>query len=338
MKNSRNINISQVNMEEVTLFRVILTFLLVVYHSFCFYRGSWGSPIDSNIDIPSYTFIANFSYSFLLEGFTFLSGFIFAFQLAKRPYSFKLLFDSKIRRLYLPALFWGIVYFLLFGEFDVENMGVTVMRLLKGAHHLWYLPMLFFCFLLFYILRRFINGYIILIGALCLTVLNLKYLPFSLGYTAQYFFFFVLGAVCFDIKKLLSKHIYKLFFVSLALFILFFALYYQFSFENNTIVIKIIRHIERLGFKIFGILFTLSAISILLKNRKLNLIVLKIASLSMGIYIFHQMILDGLYYHTDMANILGVYLLPFVAFIIALSVSLLLALIVKKIPLLKKII
>ena len=52
---------------------------------------------------------------------------------------------------------------------------------------------------------------------------------------------------------------------------------------------------------------------------------IKVGALCMGVYLFQQFILKGLYDHTDMPTILGPYWLPWVGFVIALIASLLIS-------------
>ena len=58
---------------EVAFIRPILIVLLVVYHAFIIYRGGWEPPVGFK-NVVVYKWIAEVSYSFMLETFVFISG------------------------------------------------------------------------------------------------------------------------------------------------------------------------------------------------------------------------------------------------------------------------
>ena len=55
--------------------RPFLIVLLVVYHALIIYGGGWSQPVGY-IDVPLYRNIAGWAYSFMLESFTFISGYV----------------------------------------------------------------------------------------------------------------------------------------------------------------------------------------------------------------------------------------------------------------------
>lgn len=72
---------------DVLLIRILLIFLLVVYHSFAIYNGAW-KPLNGFPIIKSYRCIADISYSFMLEMFVFISGLILGFQALNKTNEF----------------------------------------------------------------------------------------------------------------------------------------------------------------------------------------------------------------------------------------------------------
>lgn len=80
MKNiSRNNNI----LYEVVPIRLVLIVLLVLYHAFAIFSGTW-SPIAGYPEIPLYDIMDKLSYACLLETFVFISGYILGFQVSKK--------------------------------------------------------------------------------------------------------------------------------------------------------------------------------------------------------------------------------------------------------------
>jgi len=74
-------------LSEIAFIRPLLIVLLVMYHAFIIYMGGWQEP-SGFIPCKGYEWIARFSYSFMLETFVFISGYLFAFQRLKKNESF----------------------------------------------------------------------------------------------------------------------------------------------------------------------------------------------------------------------------------------------------------
>lgn len=70
-------------LNEVSFMRPILVLLLVSYHAFAPYCGAW-LELEGIKSVEAYKWIALFSKAFLLEGFIFISGYIFNFQLKSK--------------------------------------------------------------------------------------------------------------------------------------------------------------------------------------------------------------------------------------------------------------
>lgn len=77
--------------------------------------------------------------------FVFISGYLFAFLMGKGKYpTFGTLLKNKVKRLLLPSFVFGIIMMVATGDFHPFD-------LLRGGYwHLWFLPMLFWCFIISY--------------------------------------------------------------------------------------------------------------------------------------------------------------------------------------------
>lgn len=126
--------------------RTILALLIVFMHSFTCYNGSWEQPAGY-VDIPLYKWLARFSFAFTLEAFVFISGYLFAFQQTNSNFTKGIieLFFNKLKRLILPSIIFSIFYFILF--YSYKNIGNTIFSIINGCGHMWFLPMLFWCFI-----------------------------------------------------------------------------------------------------------------------------------------------------------------------------------------------
>jgi len=206
-ENSRNavlydIHNMQTNSSNNTLYEVIhvrlfLILALVFYHAFAIFSGAW-EPIDGYPNVQVYNIMDELSYACLLETFVFISGYILGYQVRKKGEEYiqtRGFIIKKIKRLLVPSILFSVLYILLFGKGDRSALS-TLYEVCSGAGHMWFLPMLFWCFLLVYIFKRLkvSNGILLIITPLliCLSAIPL---PFRLG-SAMYYFPFFWGGYC----------------------------------------------------------------------------------------------------------------------------------------------
>ena len=135
-------------LKDVVLIRPIIIFLLIVYHAFIIYQGGWSEP-EEFAPVAAYWWIAKVSYSILLPMFVFVSGYVFAFQVIVlgKPIRVGDVAIRKFRRLLLPCYVFGAIYYFLF-EFSPTDFFIFqfLYSVANGIGHLWFLPMLFWCF------------------------------------------------------------------------------------------------------------------------------------------------------------------------------------------------
>lgn len=81
----------------IDIVRILLILLMVIYHSFCFYSGDWKMPLGAEL-IPLYSIFSILSYSFFLETFVFISGFLYAIG-KKNNVNYLILLKKKFKRL-----------------------------------------------------------------------------------------------------------------------------------------------------------------------------------------------------------------------------------------------
>lgn len=315
---------NKVILDDIVVFRVLVIFFLIVYHSMAMFNGNWAFPAEykGEGDIVTYRWIARIAYSVMLESFVFISGFLFALQISR--YTFRRLIQRKFFRLMMPCIIWGIIYELL-----LHKTEWSVMTLVSGVGHLWFLPMLFWCFVIGYLFFNYVhNSLLVLSVALLLSVLSFFVpLPLGIGYTLKYFFYFALGYYCFLYRQHIDERMklkYVLWMGALYLFV--FVLYY-FLKDNHLIARPLIRSlisfVLSVLYKCCGILGIYLLIHLWLKRRGEHLSsgVHTFSGYAFGIYIFHQMVLEFVYYHTDLPQYLNITLLPLMGMILALTIS-----------------
>lgn len=174
---------------EIDLIRPFLIILVVLYHSFIIFAGGW-QPVVGYVDIPVYKYISVVSYSFMLEGFVLISGYIYGYQLAEKGIgSFTKLLSKKFLRLLVPAIIWSLIYSL--SLFDGQ---INIITILSGAGHLWFLIMLFWVFIGCFLIYKFrINYCFVWLLLLISALLSSNPLPLQLNAAMYYIFFFYLG-------------------------------------------------------------------------------------------------------------------------------------------------
>lgn len=353
MTESRSKNVSS-RLDEVCLLRLILIFLLVIYHTFAPYCGSWREINDTDMIPISYFWIGKASYSFMLECFTFVSGWVFGYQVlnkGRQKFQPKHLVRSKLKRLIVPSVIFSIIYILIFNPDLYKSPLSFTYSILDGAGHLWYLPMLFWCFISIWLIEKKIsNRRIAVLGLVILAALSFFPLPFRMGATMQYMIFFYIGYLIglnlIDIKKyagpgniILSLSIFLFAFIISTAFLVpaiitakehilatgVEGLFYKSLYLSLLNLIKLI-------YSALGVT-TVTLLSIYLirsKKLKLSSFWINLSTYTFGIYVFQQFILMWIYYHTPLSKSISIDYLPWIAFAITITASLILSIIMRK--------
>lgn len=192
---------------EVSVIRPLIIFLLVVYHALCPFTGGWAPPagVGSN---ALYWWLGRLISGFRIETIAFIGGYVFCFQcceLGKRQPLHRFVW-KKVRRLLIPCFLFGTLYYLLF-RFNAARFSwyVAFWKVANGIGHLWFLPMLFWCFLAGWAVDRLLQWLVpkggawrwlphlllVLLAAVSLT--RLHGLRMGLTRAPYFFFYFYLG-------------------------------------------------------------------------------------------------------------------------------------------------
>lgn len=328
---------------EVIPIRLFLIVMLVFYHAFAVFSGAW-TPIAGYPDIPIYGIVDKLSCACLLETFVFISGYILGYQVSRKGVELilnaKSYFMKKLKRLILPSILFSILYVLIFNDSNESIQGIAY-NVLSGAGHMWFLPMLFWCFVFVYLTERFLLSKKCTIALLPLMLLaSFLPLPFRIDTAMYYFPFFYSG---YYIKKygLEIKHgDCKSAFALIACFILAFVLKINIEgatqngggyFALSHIISLIISKLIRFACAAFGVALLLTFSTKLVKHSDTSKwsFLLKLSDCCFGVYIFQQFILI-LIGQTKLSQNVNPYLYPWIAFAISLVTSLLLTVFVRK--------
>lgn len=279
--------------------------------------------------VPSMTLncLKDVIYTFHMPLFFFASGCIFSWQMEvkKKPMTFWGLLKNKAKRLMIPFYAFGLlmVYptMVLLGfrgpiDFLIDGFIIAI-----DPRHLWFVLTLFLIFLLFFCLRKLCVKMQIPIWGVAIVALLLHFFPIGISYfqinnVCQYFIWFTLGYL-FTLYK--SKFRY-LTIVALC------------GVAFNVVCPQIIPlDLLKLFNSIVGvsIFYILSVKTIKIEDTKLCQ---WIGKNSFGIYLFHAMIIYWLEFLAAPYPI-NPYILSLGVFVVSLTLSVLLTIIVRKLGL-----
>ena len=328
-------------LDEVSFIRPILIICLVLYHSFIIYEGGWREPAGF-VDVPAYKWVAKSSFSIMLEMFVFISGYLWAYQreaLGKRKSFLKTMTD-KFNRLIAPSLVFSVLYLILLN--GDNSIKISMLGVLGGVGHLWFLPMLFWCFVfgyaIIYIKIKVAWKMVILCAMAALSILPL---PVRIGTSFQYLLFFIGGYYAWIYKDEITSRLYNkrsLLWIAFAILFVCLSLFEEklstvLLIDRTDMISKAV-YLEsklymRLLFSSVGVVaLYLSAIQFT-KKQQIKKAYVELGKYCMGIYVFQQFVLQYLYYYTALPQYLGFIALPWIAFGITLLSSLLLSYTVK---------
>lgn len=333
---------------EMDLCRVYATISIVVTHSFAPYSGAWPIPVES---VYAYKCIGIFAVVFTLCLFVFISGYVYSYQESVKPHIDKRwLIWKKFKRLIIPCLFWGGLYVLLFGEEITSLKGIFAY--FSGVGHLWFLPMLFWVFMFFLSIQSKKQGKKLLIPLFLVSIITPNIMSLGVLSALYYLVWFYLGYLIFKNRETIpSIPRTYIALLSLALIIIFVS-YVEVRPILNTL--RDMGVIYKFFFQIaeHSILFPVVLVGVAIvylislrikrhngvsgnETSKSFYIVKLISQYSMGIYIFHDFVLEILYRYTDFLCSMQLYA-PWLAFVLSITLSLLFAIIVSRVPYLRK--
>ncbi|MCM1021675.1 MAG: acyltransferase, partial [Muribaculum sp.] len=307
---------------DIVVMRVTLVVMIVVYHAFCPFTGNWPAFPDAEPN-TTYFWIGKTMISFALQAFVFISGMLAGYQSLRRreqPYNLRFI-AKKARRLLLPSVVFSVIYFAMFYQW--EGLPSFAISVTQGCGHLWFLPMLFWCFVALYFFSKVnIHPYWLLAIAAVGTLLTNSRLPLRIGVAMGYFLFFYIGYLTpRGLLGRLSRNYTLSLTTCLVVFIATFA--YRTVYQYNStlgggICNNIVSSITALSGLLSFYLFVNRNIS---PARPLPQLLIRLSQYSFGIYILQQFILKALYYNTSLPATVGYTLLPWIAILLTLVLS-----------------
>ena len=322
---------------EVIPIRLFLIVTLVFYHAFCIFSGAWKS-IGGYPEIPIYSILDKLSYACLLETFVFISGYIFGFQVRKKGFmalSANSIFIKKFKRLIIPSILFSFLYILLLGNIK-QPITQILYDLINGVGHMWFLPMLFWCFVGVYVIEWLkMRANIALCVLFLMIFLSAIPLPFRIGNSFYYLFFFYIGYLFQKLEWKLPQN--KLLFVlATCLFVASFVLKLLIGNISGEfglffkVLLYVSNSLVRAVCASMGIIILLYGATFIINHMNVSSSsLLYLSDCCFGVYLFQQFILKFIY-NGELPHLLNPYLLPWISFVVSLIVSIVLTILLRK--------
>lgn len=317
---------NKVILTNIALMRSILIMSIIIGHAFAIYTNSnaWPLPVGCT-QMNMLRWVNPVCISIALQAFVFVSGYLFAYKTEdNNPYDVTRFIIGKFKRIYLPSIIFSLIYISFFGC-NSDNLLECIYEVINGAGHLWFLPMLFWCYTFGVVLYKHVEkpsiGLMVLF--LCLSLASI-FIPnvLRIADAIHYFLYYVLGIWAFHNRLMLADKLSKTNALAIGWLVILALLFAKAFFANMThaqfpyltiarIVINIL-----LG-TIGSLILWLSATKI--TNRYPNINIGR-TDIWYGMYIYHQFIMMYAYYHTSLACWTG-NLLPYLTLCITIFVS-----------------
>ena len=152
--------------KKIILLRALAIISILLHHTLCIYQ-KWPpelsiTPINNNL----YSFFSSLFKGIGLTVFTLISGYLLSMQIRNRHYnSFLSFIFKKVKRILLPCLFAGIIYYIIFPQYSLLGDPFN-------GSHLWYFIMIFMCFMLYPIFNRFDDPFILLLYIIIIALIS----------------------------------------------------------------------------------------------------------------------------------------------------------------------
>lgn len=326
---------------DIVLIRLVLIGLLILYHSLCIYTGAWEVPYEPFEPIAAYDWIGCFSHNFQLEAMVFISGSLLGYKLFRKPdsLSFNICVVKKVKRILLPCVIFGCIYYAMFYDTSAP-LSTILLKIANGCGHLWFLPMIFWCFVFTYVIVKFttspnlqnnikIYNLLLVIFTLFSIYNPFGFMPFGLGTVCSFMLYFYWGCLLRLGYLRMPESSNRNIFIAIGLFASLFIVYMLLRHMTTTDLIQ--KAIKILGMNICHLVMCVSAIFIMFGMANKPKVIAYLASkprlitlsgYCYGVYIYQQFILKFLYYKTSLPIVVDELMLPWIAFIITLTLSL----------------
>lgn len=323
-------------LQNIVIIRTFAIISVVLYHSFCPWLKAWDC-FETNLR-PVYSYIFETLMVGRMPLFVSVSGYLFAHLFLDRGKykSYKGFLKNKLYRLMLPA-----VTFMLISAITVGANWVDLVTLKTAS---WFLKMLFWCFVIDWVVLKYVKGSKLLIALCCACLLPFTPLVYFVGIDSfqKYYMFFLLGSIIYiyrDRYHFFQSNTYTIILGVLYISFASVALYCystDFNIYGDIIHTNKILIITRSLLRVLTIFLGFSIVDLYLRKNKnfKSSFFQQINSYSYGIYLIHIFItgtIKGLGYYNYVSDFCTVhdFIAPIIYFVLILSVSICVTILLK---------
>ena len=204
--------------------------------------------------------------------------------------------------------------------------------IINGCGHMWYLPMLFWCFVFGWLLEQIkIKDGWKMAFLVVLNLLSIITLPLRLSSAFSFMVYFYAGFLFYKYADKIKSLITPIRLVVIwLLFVVFFVVFRPLrdmlvTNDSQSMYQKLMVYVGnnacQLVYAWAGLIAFYGTAVYITQRRQMSETTQKIAACCFGIYLFQQFVLQLLYYKTSFPLLVGPYWLPWCGFVIAVVVS-----------------
>lgn len=314
---------------KLTYIRTIALFSIIAFHCLCYYSPTVSWPFhgsESAID----NFLGNILVSFALPFFVLISGSLAGMSNVDAPAFSDI--QRKFKRLIVPYFSWTLIQIPLFYGY------ISLRIIVSGSFHLWFLLMLFWCYLIFYIFRPQFYGfidnhsccvYLIVFILLFISRFITRYTTsvLCLNQFVTYFPYFLLGIIVRRRDELCKNTVYFRYLLPISVIFYLMGCFGAMYLERGGSVVSFFRDISL----VVAFISTYS----LLPNNESNILIW-IEKNSMGVYIIHHIVI-WLLLMSSFGRIISdaFYIGPICLFVICTPTAFLLSVVISRVKIIK---
>lgn len=191
---------------DIAILRLLCIVVVVYFHAYGMtYAEHFSNSTAELYRIYYEYFNKTYLINIAMPMFIFISGFLFGGQLLSRNYSFIRVLKNKFMRIMLPFFLFTIL-------FMFTTNSISWKPFYEWTYwHLWFLPMIFWCFIIGYLIRpllyyNFFLSVIILIISFSISLFQISGSTFlALGSIVQWFCWFALGMFIYKYETIILQ-------------------------------------------------------------------------------------------------------------------------------------
>lgn len=316
-------------LNEVDVIRPISITLVILTHCFAIYTGAWKNPNPNLVPIVNeYKILNQILISFRMPAVILVAGYIYAyFYEKKNNEKIRDVIKSKFKRLIIPSLIFSCLYMLCFPEnLTIKN---NLLKITSGIAHFWFLPMLFWNFIIGYYLVRLKINYLLILLTLFIIGIASSVMPnyFGLSIGLKFSPFFYIGIILMKkrnkVFEILNNRLILFLIFIIYILVLFFKIEFEDQISFNKQTIFLYNNVLDYLLKSLGVFCFYLLVMFLIKEKIITKfkIFSDLSKKMFGMYVFHQFIIKFFIDYILIYQYLNYKTLPWILFLITTILS-----------------